>query len=220
VIISDDAEFSGSISTQWQAERGAPSFTLMSGDLCHGLASDAFDLAIVGAVRSHLQLEILNTLDQSGKPAILVCPERAATTEASSKQPRLIVLYRYEGWLDTLVLVASEVLRRCDALDRLRRSEQTNTILERQAALGRYIVDMRHNLNNALTSVLGNAELLMLEGKSFTPQAHAQIETIRNMTLRMHEILQRFSSLEKELSVVARQAEKETKGKSQAAAAW
>jgi hypothetical protein len=38
------------------------------------------------------------------------------------------------------------------------------------------------------------------------------------MSLRMHEILQRFSSLEKELMVVDRQAEKESGAKSQAAA--
>ena len=34
----------------------------------------------------------------------------------------------------------------------------------------------------------------------------AQIETIRNMALRIHEIMQRFSSLEKEMNVVAQQA--------------
>jgi hypothetical protein len=39
------------------------------------------------------------------------------------------------------------------------------------------------------------------------------------MSLRMHEILQRFSSLEKELTVVDRQAEKESGKKSQTAAA-
>jgi hypothetical protein len=36
----------------------------------------------------------------------------------------------------------------------------------------------------------------------------------------MNEILQRFSSLEKELNVAARQSETEPKVKSQAAAAW
>ena len=215
VIVSDDPDFSGAISSRWQAERVAPSFTLMSGDLCQGLSSDDFDLTIVGALNPDLQPRLLKTLNQSGKPVILV----SDITETSI-QSRLIVLHRYEGWLETLVLVASEVLRRCDALERLRRAEQTNAVLERQATLGRYVIDTRHNLNNALTSILGNAELLAMDAGSFTPQKLAQIETIRNMTLRMHEILQRFSSLEKELSVVARQAERETKAKSQAATAW
>ena len=49
-------------------------------------------------------------------------------------------------------------------------------------------------------------------------QTRAQIETIRNMTLRIHEIMQRFSSLEKEMNVVAQQAEQDS-GKSYAATA-
>jgi len=80
------------------------------------------------------------------------------------------------------------------------------------------MVEMRHNLNNALTSVLGNSDLLLLEPGSLSAQTRAQIETIRNMTLRIHEIMQRFSSLEKEMNVVAQQAEQDA-GKSYAAGA-
>jgi hypothetical protein len=68
------------------------------------------------------------------------------------------------------------------------------------------MLEMRHSLNNALTSALGNSDLLLLEPGSFCSQTRAQIETIRNMTLRIHEIMQRFSSLEKEMNVVAQQA--------------
>ena len=60
--------------------------------------------------------------------------------------------------------------------------------------------------------------LLLLEPGSLSAQTRAQIETIRNMTLRIHEIMQRFSSLEKEMNVVAQQAEQDS-GKSYAAAA-
>jgi uncharacterized coiled-coil DUF342 family protein len=49
-------------------------------------------------------------------------------------------------------------------------------------------------------------------------QAREQIETIRDMTLRIHEVMQRFSSLEKEMNVAAQQAERES-GKWRAAAA-
>ena len=52
----------------------------------------------------------------------------------------------------------------------------------------------------------GNSDLLLLEPGSLSAQTRAQIETIRNMTLRIHEIMQRFSSLEKEMNVVAQQA--------------
>jgi len=76
--------------------------------------------------------------------------------------------------------------------------------------LGRYILEMRHGLNNALTSLLGNSDLLLIEPGSLSAPARAQIETIRNMTLRIHEVLQRFSSLEKEMNVVAQQVERDS----------
>jgi hypothetical protein len=59
---------------------------------------------------------------------------------------------------------------------------------------------------------------LLLEPGSLSAQARAQLETVRNMTLRIHEVLQRFSSLEKEMNVAAREAEKDS-GKLYAAAA-
>jgi signal transduction histidine kinase len=123
-----------------------------------------------------------------------------------------------EHWLETLVLAASEAVHRARAEVRARGLEAACVALERQAMLGRYMLEMRHNLNNALTSVLGNSDLLLLEPGSFSAKTRAQIETIRNMTLRIHEIMQRFSSLEKEMSVVAQQAVQDS-GKTFAATA-
>src|SRR5262249_36921689 len=104
----------------------------------------------------------------------------------------------------------SEAVHRSRAESRARAAEIACNTLERQATLGRYMLEMRHNLNNALTSVLGNSDLLLLEPGTLSAPARAQIETIRNMTLRIHEILQRFSSLEKEMNVVALQAERDS----------
>ena len=99
------------------------------------------------------------------------------------------------------------------------RAEEAGKALERQAALGRYMLDVRHTLNNALTSVMGNSELLLLEPASFSGTSRSQIETIRNMAVRMHEILQRFSSIEKELNAVEQQAENEARTRVRTAAA-
>ena len=99
---------------------------------------------------------------------------------------------------------------RARAEARARAAEETCATLERQAMLGRYMLEMRHGLNNALTSLLGNSDLLLIEPGSLSAQARAQIETIRNMTLRIHEVMQRFSSLEKEMNVVAQQVERDS----------
>ena len=218
MIVSDDVEFSRAITGRWQSERVTPTFTLMGGDLCQVQDGDAYDLAIVGGLRPGGVPAVLQALD-AAKPILLICDETQSLREIRESQPRAMVLRQYEGWLDALVLVVSEVLRRGEAMKRLRRAERENGVLQQQATLGNYMREMLHNLNNALTSVLGNSELLLLEPGSLNANSRSQIETIRNMALRMHEILQRFASLEKELKVVATQTEKESSAKRRSAGA-
>jgi len=150
---------------------------------------------------------------------VFVSEDMRTVQTVRDRWPAMAIVRQQENWLDTLVLVAGEILRRVSAEAEARHLQQVNVSLGRQAHLGRYMLEMRHTLNNTLTSVLGNSELLLLEPGSLSAIARSQIETIRNMSLRMHEILQRFSSLEKELTVVDRQAEKESGAKSHAAAA-
>jgi signal transduction histidine kinase len=217
LIISDEAEFSSALTARWQTERSVPAFTLMQGDLCQKLDSGTFDVALVGGVRTRALPKVLKALQPAGKPVLLMCEDTQTARKMRESQPRVQVLRQSEGWLDTVVLVVSEMLRRGEIAARLERLEKENAFLQRQAALGGYMLEMRHTLSNALTSVLGNSELLLLEAGAFSAGTRSQIETIRNMSLRMHEVLQRFSSLEKELTVVERQAAKENKAKAHAA---
>jgi len=218
LIIADEADFSRRITARWQMERNVPTFTLLSGELWPRFAVDAFDVAIVGELRRDLLSVVLEPLHSTGQPVFCVCLDASMAHLVRQRWPRISVLRRSEHWLETLVLSACEAVQRSRAESRARAAELSCATLDRQATLGRYMVEMRHNLNNALTSVLGNSDLLLLEPGSLSAQTRAQIETIRNMTLRIHEIMQRFSSLEKEMYVVAQQAEQDS-GKSYAATA-
>lgn len=218
LIISDDVDFSRRVTARWQMERNVPTFTLLSGELWPRFAVDVFDVAIVGELRRDLLSVVLEPLHSTGQPIFCVCPDAATAQLVRERWPRVSLLRPSEHWLETLVLAASEAVHRSRAESRARNAEMTCAMLERYATLGRYMLEMRHSLNNALTSVLGNSDLLLLEPGSLSAQTRAQIETIRNMTLRIHEIMQRFSSLEKEMNVVARQAENDS-GKSYAAVA-
>lgn len=219
LIVSDDAEFSRAITGRWQSERNVPAFTLMSGDLCQKLDADEFDLAIVGTAPPAALVQVLTALESAGKPVVFICAAQHSAQSIREAQSRAMVLHQREGWLDALLLVASETLRRCDALTRVHDLEERNALLQRQATLGLYMLEMRHNLNNALTSMLGNSELMLLEPGTFSPSIRSQVETIRNMGLRMHEVLQRFSSLEKELTVTETQERRERGMKARSAAA-
>jgi len=218
LIISDEADFSRRITARWQMERNVPMFTLLSGELWPRFAVDGFDVAIVGELRRELLSVVLEALHSTGQPIFCVCQSAATAQLVRERWLRVSILRPSEHWLETLVLAASEAVHRSRAESRARAAESNCAALERQATLGRYMLEMRHSLNNALTSVLGNSDLLLLEPGSLSAQTRAQIETIRNMTLRIHEIMQRFSSLEKEMNVAAKQAERDS-GKSYAAAA-
>lgn len=218
LIISDEVDFSRRIAARWQMERHAPAFTVLSGDLWPRFAVDVFEVAVVGELRRDLLSVVLEPLHSTGQPIFCVCQDGPTAQLVHERWPRISVLRRTEHWLETLVLAASEAVHRSRAESRARAAELSCATLDRQATLGRYMLEMRHNLNNALTSVLGNSDLLLVEPGSLTAQTRGQIETIRNMALRIHEIMQRFSSLEKEMNVVAQQADRDS-GKSYAATA-
>jgi signal transduction histidine kinase len=191
----------------------------MSSDICRDLDADGFDMAIVSAVRPDVLPFVFKTLDPTGNCVLCLCEGEESAQKTRQTQPGVNVLQKQDGWLDALVMVSAEVLRHGQTLARAHRAEQSGKLLGRQATLGRYMLDVRHTLNNALTSVLGNSELLLLEPESLSASAHSQIETIRNMAVRMHEILQRFSSIEKELNAVEQQAENEARTRVRAASA-
>lgn len=217
LIISDDVEFSRSITARWQMERHVPTFTLLSGDLWPRCI-DNFAVAIIGPLRRELLSVVLEPLHSTQQPLFCVCQDASTAQLVRERWPRISVLRHDENWLNVLIPAADEAVLRAGAEARARAAEEACAILERQAMLGRYMLDMRHGLNNALTSLLGNSDLLLVEPGSLSAQARAQIETIRNMTLRIHEVLQRFSSLENEMNVMAQQVERDS-GKYRVAAA-
>lgn len=210
LIISDDADFSRRVMARWQMERHVPTFTLLSGELWPRFAVDSFDVAVVGELRRELLSVVLEPLHSTGQPIYCVSQDAATAQLVRERWPRITILRTSEHWVETLVLAASEALHRSRSEARARAAEFNCATLERQATLGRYMLEMRHSLNNALTSVLGNSDLLLLEPGSHTAQTRAQIETIRNMALRINEIMQRFSSLEKEMNVVAQEAKRDS----------
>lgn len=211
LIIADEPDFSKNLIARWHAERAEPAFTLMSSDLWNGSNDAQYEVAIVGPVRSGRLTPVLKSLDTPLRPTICVIEDAAQFRTVREQHPRVLVLRNVEGWLDAVVAVITEAVRRVEAQVRVRKAEQSAALNQRNATLGKYMLDMRHNLNNALTSVLGNAELLMMQPEILPTQIKDQLETIHAMSMRMHEIMQRFSSLETEMNFAERQSLSETK---------
>jgi signal transduction histidine kinase len=54
---------------------------------------------------------------------------------------------------------------------------------------------LRHEMNNPLTGILGNAELLLEKRHRLPPTAVTQIETIAQLAMRLRETVQRLSAM-------------------------
>ena len=52
---------------------------------------------------------------------------------------------------------------------------------------------LRHEVNNPLTGILGNAEMLLKLRADLTPQAIARLETIAELAVRLRETIRRLS---------------------------
>jgi len=199
LIITDDAEFATDLIRRWRAERGVPRLTVVGSEVMDSPINDACDLAIVGPVAQPLRAALLGQLDGVGKPVICLAESPEQVHSHKEEHPRVIVLQRNEGWVETVVLLSRECLKRIDLSGRLRRAEQAAGSHLQDATLGRYMLDARHDFNNALTSVLGNAELLLMHDACLTGQVRDQLQTIHEMALHMHAVMHRFSSMAMEL---------------------
>ena len=199
LILTDDGEFARTLTACWQVERQLPGISVLTSDLWNNGNDIVPDLLVLGPLKEAALAETLRNLSVSA--AIILCaPVEAKELGLLRKRhPRLLHVPLREDWTQVVLLVAGESLRRTEALRLAKFAEQRAAQSANQATLGRYMLEMKHSVNNAMTSLLGNAELLLLEPGELSAQSLAQIKTIHTMALRINEIMQRFSSIASEM---------------------
>ena len=211
LIISDEPEFARTVAARWHAERHVPDTTIATSDVWHAGSARGYALVIVGPVRSGSAPMIISVLGSSPEiVTVCVAEDEKSAALIHSKHPSLAVIPRQDGWAGTLILVCSEALRRVEAVARAQRAERVAIESQGYAMLGRYMLEMRPSVNNALTSVLGNADLLLLDPEPASGESREQIRAIHAMALRLHEVIQRFSSLASEVRAAETNSQGET----------
>ena len=198
LIVSDDADFAGRLMECWQqdSQRHAPVFVAASPKADGHLP--AHELAVVGTMGAAARTHALDALEAGRQPVICVLPANCSAEALRRSHPCVTFLHLHDDWEEPLVALGAALLRRMEAVLRARRAEDLAAEHRRYAALGRYVLEMRHSFNNALTSVLGNAELMLVDA-GIAAGPREQLETIHDMGLRMHEIMQRLMSLDSEM---------------------
>lgn len=151
------------------------------------------------------------------KPAVLFLDDAAMgdrplgpTVREFARTARVVCLVRRErqaevSELDDLVMnqKASVVWREGRFLPRVAAALCGNGVREREetaaVAAGSMVAPegfgemLRHEVNNPLTGILGNAELLLARRDSLPPAAVQRLETIAELAIRLRETIRRLS---------------------------
>jgi hypothetical protein len=210
LILASDPAFAREVTAHWPqapAHSDGPEFVILDEGFARGLEGSHYDLAIADASsvekknnKRKLPNKTLNkglkvALAAAGRPAIVIHSD--PSREFYTIQGAVIDLRRELGlWPAIAGLLGREILRRDLAEHHARSSDKARAAAQNEAVLGRYLVEMRTNINNALTTVLGNAELLVHQ-PGLPAEVQSQVDAIRSMAMRLHEIFLRFSSIEK-----------------------
>ena len=210
LIVSDEPEFARVLTACWQGERHVPAITALTSDLWKPQQTSLYDVTVVGPLGAGKIEAVMKSLAAGAAVILCAVGHSAAVASLQNRYPRVLHVPLREDWAQTVVLVAGEALRRVEAVRAAQRAARLAAESERQATLGRYMLEMKHSVNNALTSMLGNVELLMFEPGQLSADAQAQLKTIHCMTLRLSEIMQRFSSLASEMKEDEKASQAET----------
>ena len=198
LVITDDRSFESNLMMRWKTERHVPQATSLTSELWQDAAAVRCDLVIIGPVYAGALPHVLLTA-ACAPAAVAILPPTVSPRQVRMEHPRIVPVRGSEDAIDTAVSVGAQLLFRVACERQLNRTENTVNEHQMYATLGRYMVENRHNFNNALTSVLGIAEVIQYDSPSSPDEVRDKMKTMQMMALRLHGMMQRFSALETEM---------------------
>ena len=112
LILSDDPEFAKAVLGRWQRERNVPAFTVMKASTWK--APSEKPSTTVTLVNGEFKdcSPILTNLEKLHAPVVFVAKESKDANAVRQNFQRTVALKRSDDWLDFLVVLAAEMLRR------------------------------------------------------------------------------------------------------------
>jgi hypothetical protein len=208
LVVSDDVEFIREFVSRWEMEQNSPPITVVSTKMWRQASLIGYALIIVGFLRQNSPLTLAPDFHCDTTVCVVGEPEKLSSIRTA--HPEWLTFSEQPGWPDTLLSFAKEVLRRGAAEKQAREAENICLAQQRLATLGQSLLTARPGMVNALTSLLGNADLLLLSDEPLSAGGLEQIRTMHRMALRLNEILQRLSSLANEMELSEGESQRET----------
>ena len=217
IILSVQEDIAREVTARWrdpQAEQ--PNVKLLTHGHVAASHTVSMQTIVVAGPELEQKPEVLSNLELRQIPTLYILGGDETSEGMAKKFPSLHVFPGTSEGLNSLVRTGGLIQRRLSAEFRAEKSAAELQVLTSQAQLGRYIIDVRHNFNNCLTAVLGNAELLLMENGNLPVPIKDQLDTILSMALRMHQMMQRFTSLETEMQFADKHSHGDTKAEKHA----
>lgn len=208
LIVSDDSEFVRSLVARWRLEKDPPAITAVSTGVSRQASSSGYELIVVGPLRECAELPPGPAVHADS--AVCAVGDEESLKLVRAAHSGWLLLPECPGWTRILFSLSGEVLRRKAAEKRAREAEITNLSQKRFGILGKSLLEARPGMVNALTSLLGNADLILLSEEPLPDHCRENVRTIHNMALRLNEIVQRLSSIENEMELSDRKSHLET----------
>jgi hypothetical protein len=208
LIVSDDPEFVRALTSRWRMERNPPAITSISTTASVQAGSTGYAVIVVGPLRGRALPPQPSTIYVDA--VVCAVGEEETLKIAGAMHSSWLLIPEFPGWTNILFSLAGEVMRRIAAETRAREAELTNLSQRRFGVLGKSLLDARPGMVNALTSLLGNADLVLLSEDPLPDHCREHVRTIHTMALRLNEIVQRLSSVENEMELSERKSHPET----------
>ena len=187
LVVSDVAEFVREVVSCWERETDKPRVTVLSPESCRQARSASYAIAIVGPVRND-GMDLSNA-SLPFRSTVCAVVDSSLLQLARQQHPDWLLIPEQSGWPEILVSLTREVLRRTTAEAHAEAVEKWDLEQKRLARMGAALVDARESLINALTSLVGNADLVLLSEHPLPEELFEQVRTIHEMALRVNGAL-------------------------------
>ena len=208
LVVSNDSKFVKTLTARGREERDSPAITAVSAEVSRQASPTGYELVVVGPLRAGSALH--TSLTPAQDSVVCVVGEMESLKKIRAQQGDWLLLPEYPGWTKIIFSLAKEASRRRAAETRAREAELSNLSEKRFGVLGKSLLEARPGMINALTSLLGNADLILLSDEEIPVDCREHVRTIHRMALRLNEVVQRFTSLENELELSERKSHLET----------